>query len=204
VGGEEQFRQVLSQAGVSLDNVKANIETDLTIQAYLESYMAELIQVSEDELRIAYEKDKTASVRHILIMTQGKAEEEKAEARKKMEDLLARARGGEDFAELAREHTEDPGSKESGGLYEDFTRGRMVKPFEDAAFSVPVGEISDIVETQYGFHILQILNRKKETLPFEDVRVELEAQLRQNKQGNGVQEYIDRLKQDAGFEVHEL
>lgn len=204
VGGEEQFRQMLSQSGVSLDNVKANIETDLTIQAYLESYMAELIQVSEDELRIAYEKDKTASVRHILILTQGKAEEEKAEARKKMEDLLARARGGEDFAELAREHTEDPGSKESGGLYEDFTRGRMVKPFEDAAFSVPVGEISDIVETQYGFHILQIVNRKKETRPFEDVRVELEAQLRQNKQGNGVQEYIDRLKKDSGFEVHEL
>ncbi len=204
VGGEEQFQQMLSQVGVSLDHVKANIETDLLIQTFLENYMGELIQVSEDELRSTYEEDKTASVRHILLLTQDKTAEEKAAARKKMEDLLSRARGGEDFAELAREHTEDPGSKESGGLYEDFTRGRMVKPFEDAAFSVPVGEISDIVETQYGYHILQIVDRKKETRPFEDVRGELESQLRQNKQGTAVQDYIDRLKQDVGFEVHEL
>ena len=204
VGGEDQFQQMLSQVGVSLDHVKANIKTDLLIQAFLENYLDTLIQVSEDELRSAYEEDKTASVRHILLLTQDKTEEEKTMARGRMEELLARARNGEDFAELAREHTEDPGSKENGGLYEDFTRGRMVKPFEDAAFSVPVGEISDIVETQYGYHILQIVDRKKETRPFDDVRVELESQLRQNKQGSAVQDYIDRLKQDAGFEVHEL
>ena len=121
-----------------------------------------------------------------------------------MEDILARAKAGEDFAELARQNTEDPGSKESGGLYEDFSRGRMVKPFEDAAFSVPVGDISDIVETQYGYHILQIVNRKRETRPFEEVRDELESQLRQGKQGTSVQDYIDGMKKDAGFEVHDL
>lgn len=204
VGGEEQFLQMLSQAGVSMDHVLENIETDLIIQTYLDSFLEELSQVSESEIQQAYEADQTASVRHILLLTQGKTEEEKNEIRKAMEDILARARAGEDFAELARQHTEDPGSKESGGLYEDFSRGRMVKPFEDAAFSVPVGDISDIVETQYGFHVLQIVDRKKETRPFEEVRDELESQLRQGKQGTAVQDYIDGMKKDAGFEVHDL
>ena len=204
VGGEEQFQQMLSQVGVSLDHVKANIETDLLIKAYLDSQLEELTKVTEAEIRQAYETDKTASVRHILLLTQGKTDEEKIEIRKAMEDILTRARAGEDFAELAQQYTEDPGSKESGGLYEDFGRGRMVKPFEDAAFSVPVGEISDLVETQYGYHILKIVERKRETRPFEEARSEIETQLRQGKQGTAVQEYIDRLKEDVGFEVHDL
>ncbi len=204
VGGEEQFLQMLSQAGVSMDHVKENIETDLLIQAYLDSQLEKLTNVTEAEIRQAYETDKTASVRHILLLTQGKTDEEKTEIRKAMEDILARARAGEDFAELAQQYTEDPGSKESGGLYEDFGRGRMVKPFEDAAFSVPVGEISDLVETQYGYHILKIVERKRETRPFEEARSEIETQLRQGKQGTAVQEYIVRLKEDVGFEVHDL
>jgi len=204
VGGEEQFLQMLTQAGVSMDHVKENIETDLLIQAYLDSQLEELTQVTEDEIQQVYETDKTASVRHILLLTQGKTDEEKTEIRKAMEDILARARAGEDFAELAQQYTEDPGSKESGGLYEDFGRGRMVKPFEDAAFSVPVGEISDLVETQYGYHILKIIERKRETRSFEEARSEIETQLRQGKQGTAVQEYIVRLKEDVGFEVHDL
>jgi parvulin-like peptidyl-prolyl isomerase len=204
VGGEEQFLQMLSQAGVSMEHVKENIETDLLIQAFLDSRLEELVEVTETEIQQAYETDNTASVRHILLLTQGKTDEEKIEVRKAMEGILNRARAGEDFAELAQQYTEDPGSKETGGLYEDFGRGRMVKPFEDAAFSVPVGEISDIVETQYGYHILKIVERKREERPFEEARGEIETQLRQEKQGNAVQEYIDRLKEDVGFEVHVL
>jgi len=67
------------------------------------------------------------------------------------------------------EFTEDPGSKSSGGLYADFEKGKMVPEFEEAAFSVPIGEISDIVETQYGYHILKVIDRKKEDRPREVV-----------------------------------
>jgi parvulin-like peptidyl-prolyl isomerase len=77
----------------------------------------------------------------------------------------------------------------------------MVKPFEDAAFSVPVGEISGVVETNFGYHILKVIDRKKETRPFEEVRAELETRLKRSKQGTAVQDYIDGLKAKAKFKL---
>jgi len=118
-----------------------------------------------------------------------------------MEDVLARAKKGEDFAELAKKYSEDPGSKNKGGIYEDFTRGRMVKPFEDAAFGVPVGEISDIVETRYGYHILKVINRKKETRPLEEVRDQLVKKLESTKKRDAYQNFVEKLKTDNGFEI---
>jgi parvulin-like peptidyl-prolyl isomerase len=118
-----------------------------------------------------------------------------------MQRILIRAREGEDFAQLAKEFTEDPGSKENGGLYEDFGRGVMVKPFEEAAFSVPIGEISDIVETQYGYHILKVIDRKKETRPLEEVKTELENQIRQFKLAQDFQEYMGNLRREAEITI---
>jgi len=123
---------------------------------------------------------------------------------KKMEEILAKAKSGEDFGELARQHSEDDGSKENGGLYENFGRGRMVKPFEEAAFSVPVGEISPIVETDFGFHIIKVIDRKKETRPLEEVRPELEARIKQEKKTGGYQSYLAKLKESAEFKISPL
>ncbi|MFL6207659.1 MAG: peptidylprolyl isomerase [Pyrinomonadaceae bacterium] len=81
-------------------------------------------------------------------------------ARAKTEDLLRRARAGEDFAVLAREYSGDPGSKQNGGDLGWFGRGMMVKPFEDAAFKLKPGEVSDIVETQFGYHIIKLDERR--------------------------------------------
>ena len=81
------------------------------------------------------------------------------QARSKAEEVLRRVRAGEDFAALAKEFSADPGSKEKGGDLGFFGRGRMVKPFEDAAFSLQPGQVSDIVETDYGFHIIKVEER---------------------------------------------
>jgi parvulin-like peptidyl-prolyl isomerase len=201
LGGKEGFLELLAKQGIELDHVKANIQNDLLIEHYLEGLMENQGAVSEEEIQAAYAADKTASVRHILLLTQGKTDAEKVEIHKKMEELLTRARNGEDFAALAKEFTEDPGSKDNGGLYEDFGRGRMVKPFEEAAFTVPVGEISDIVETQFGYHILKIVNRKQETRPLEDVRAELEQQVLQRKQSEIYRSEVKKLKQKRAYEV---
>ncbi len=200
-GSEAQFMETLKTNGVSPDYVKKSITDDLTIEKYLEAAMADSVKVSEAEVRKAYAEDKTATVRHILLLTQGKSAAEKAESRKKMEDILARAKKGEDFAALAKQYSEDPGSKDNGGLYEDFGRGKMVKPFEDAAFSVPVGQVSGIVETTYGYHILKIENRKKETLPFDQVKAQIEAQLKQQKQNAAFDAILTKLKTKADFQA---
>jgi len=204
-GGEEAFLKALKDADVSLDFVKASVGETLLINKLLQGVAEKGPKVSEEDLRKAYAEetagDKTASVRHILLLTQGKTEAEKAEALKKIEGILARAKAGEDFAELAKQYSEDTGSKDNGGLYEDFGRGQMVKPFEDAAFSVPVGEISGVVETNFGYHILKVVDRKKETRPFEEVRAELESRLAQTKQGTAVQDYVEGLKAKAKFKL---
>ena len=160
-GGEEKFRKILQENEIDFDYMKERIREDLLVQNYLDDYFSDKIPVAEEEVQRLYQDDKTASVRHILLLTQEKSDEEKKEIRKKMEGILSRAKSGEDFAELAKAYSEDPGSKDKGGLYENFGRGQMVKPFEDAAFSVPVGEISDIVETTYGYHIIKVIDRQK-------------------------------------------
>jgi parvulin-like peptidyl-prolyl isomerase len=203
-GGEEKFLEVLATNGMDLEFVKSSIESNLVIEKYLEDVFTDEIQVSEDELQKVYQEDKTASVRHILLLTQGKSEDEKAEILKKMEGLLDRVKGGEDFSELANEYSEDPGSNTRGGLYENFGRGQMVPPFEEASFSVPVGEVSDIVETTYGYHIIQVVDRQKETRPLEEVRAELEETLKQSQQNEAFQAHMTQLKDAAAFELKSL
>jgi len=199
-GGEEAFLQRIGSDAISIETVKTDIEREMIIRKYFDKLYSE-VKVTDDDLKQAYNQDKTASVRHILLMTQGKDEAGKAEVRQKMEALLQRAKAGEDFATLATENTEDPGSKNSGGLYENFPKGHMVKPFEDAAFSVPVGGISDIIETQYGFHILQVVDRKKETRTFEEVKSELEQQMLRSKRRDLNSSIVEKLKKDSGYEI---
>jgi parvulin-like peptidyl-prolyl isomerase len=200
-GDEKKFLEMLTSNGISIDYVKNSIQANLLIDKYLNGALASQTAVTEDEIQKAYQQDKTVSVRHILLLTQGKSDREKKEIHKKMEDVLARAKGGDDFAALAKQYSEDTGSKDNGGLYENFGRGQMVKPFEDAAFSVPVGEISDIIETQYGYHIIQVIDRKKESRPLDEVRPELDAQIKQAKQGEAYQTLMTKLKEDSGFKT---
>ncbi|HOT95810.1 MAG TPA: peptidylprolyl isomerase [bacterium] len=199
-GGEEAFLKRLGGEGISIETVKKDVEREMVMRKYFDKLYAE-VKVTDADLKEAYGQDKTASVRHILLMTQGKDEAGKAEARKKIEGLLNRAKAGEDFATLAKENTEDPGSKANGGLYENFPHGHMVKPFEDAAFSVPVGGLSDVIETQYGYHILQVIDRKKETRPFEEVKGELEQQLQRSKRRELNSSIVEKLKKESDYEI---
>jgi peptidyl-prolyl cis-trans isomerase D len=139
--------------------------------------------VSEAQLRAAYDADldqhttpEEVRASHILLPTEGRDEDA---VRQEAEELLARVRGGADFADLARKHSGDELSAERGGDLDFFGRGRMVPEFEQAAFALEPGQISDLVRTQYGYHIIKVADRREETVrSFDEVRPQLEEELK--------------------------
>ena len=199
-GGEDKFVKRITDQGLTIDFVMNDIKDKLTVQKYLDdTIFGQASEISEEEIRSVYEQDTKATVRHILMKTENKSESEKLDIRKKMEDILAQARAGEDFAELAKQYTEDTGSKDKGGLYEDFPRGRMVKSFEDASFELPIGSISDLVETQYGYHIIKVISRSKETRPFDEVKEQLRKNLISTKKRDSYGSLIESLKEEYKY-----
>lgn len=201
-GGKENFQKFVEQQGFTMDFVEKDIRTQMTIQKFIDEVLEPSIKVSDEDLNTAYQQDKTATVRHILFLTQGKSEEDKAKVRKTAEDVLKRVKNNEDFSQLAQEFSEDPGSKTKGGLYENFPRGRMVKAFEDASFNLPIGSTSDLVETVYGFHIIKVESRERETLPLEEVKDQLTEQIQQTKRRDVYNDLIEGLKKKSGYKEH--
>ncbi len=198
-GGEDKFDERNAQLGLTKEYFIEDVRQSMLIKEYLDQVVYKDMEPTEQELLEEYNKDKYATVRHILMMTSEKTDAEKEEIRKTMEALLVRARAGEDFASLAKEYSEDPGSKDNGGLYENFERGQMVQPFEDASFNLPVGAISDLVETRYGYHIVQVVARNKEDKPFDEIKEALGRKLAANKQQNAEIQLLDKLKADNKY-----
>ena len=146
------------------------------------------VSVSDDELRRSYKENiqrystpEERRASHILIKAEASASaDEKKAARAKAEQLLAQLqKNPAQFAELARKNSDDPGSGANGGDLDFFARGDMVKPFEEAAYGLKPGQISGLVESEFGFHIIQLTGvRGGETKPFEAVRAEIEDDAR--------------------------
>jgi len=203
-GGMDKFEEMLNNNGLEVDTFRENIQEEMLIQSFLDQEIGNEVTVTEEEVLSAYNRPKTATVRHILLLTQDMDEEGKKAVLGKMKKIKERAESGEDFAELAKEFSEDPGSKDKGGLYEDIEPGVMVKPFEEAAFNVPVGEISDIVETKYGYHIVKVEGRQKEERPLDQVREELRQNIRQRKIEQEFSDYMDQLRSQADLQTFEL
>lgn len=127
----------------------------------------------------AFSTPEQVEASHILLKTEGKDE---AAVRKTAEGVLAKVKGGADFAALAKQFSEDEGSKAAGGSVSYFGRGSMVKEFEEAAWALTPGQISDLVRTTYGFHIIKVTGRRDATTrTLEDARLQIEAELRSQK-----------------------
>jgi peptidyl-prolyl cis-trans isomerase D len=145
-------------------------------------------QVSEDEEKLyyqqhvdAYKLEDRAHVAHVLFKTVGKTDAEVAEIKKKADDVLNKAKHGGKFADLAKQYSEDT-TKDKGGDLDWINRGQTVPEFEAAAFSLPKGAISDLVKTQYGFHIIEVIDRETaRTQTFDEVKAAIQAQLQQLK-----------------------
>ncbi len=167
------------------ETVKDNYKTDPKIKlSYLDFNFEDIgkkISIDEPEITSYYDNNIDAfsdkeerHARHILFKAnENDTEATHAEKRAKAEEILALAKEGADFSELAKQHSEGP-SKSSGGDLGYFPRGRMIKPFEDAVFTLEKGEISDIVKTSYGYHIIKVEDIKEaQTKPLKEVRDEI-------------------------------
>jgi peptidyl-prolyl cis-trans isomerase D len=150
-----------------------------------ETKAAALAKVDEAALRAAYQAqiqrfktEERVKVRHILLKTQDKPKEEVEKQRKKTDALLAQLKGGADFADLAKKNSEDPGSAANGGDLSFVVRGQTVAEFERTAFALKPGELSNVISTMYGFHILKVEGREDAKVkPFEEARAELAAEM---------------------------
>jgi peptidyl-prolyl cis-trans isomerase D len=158
------------------------------------------IQIPESELKSYYQQNLSSyqlpervRASHILLKTEGKSPEETANIKAKATDLLMQVKKGADFAELARKNSEDPGSAANGGDLGLFGRGQMVPEFDQAAFTLGVGAVSDLVKTQFGFHIIKVTEKQPaHTQSFEEVASLIRPTLLQRKAEQKAQELADK------------
>jgi len=216
----EQEEREVRYALLPADKYSADIQVDdAAVQAYYKAHQAEYmspeqvhlqyaelrldtlaaqVKPSEADLKAAYEKNKDRYVEpekrhasHILIQV-GKDD---AAARKRAEDVLAQARAGKDFAALAKQYSQDPGSASKGGDLGWADRNQFVKPFSDALFSMKVGEITGPVKTEFGYHIIKLDEiQPGKAKSFDEVRGELEAELKRNAASDRFGEIQEQLQ----------
>lgn len=205
----EDFRKKLEDLGENFDQVKQQIQKGLLFQKLMGAQFADKVNVTiEDanqfyqENRRRYEEPEQVKASHILIKTDisdpnTDPNEVKAKAKAKTEGLLEQIKAGADFAELAKANSGCP-SSESGGDLGFFSRGRMVPAFETAAFALEVGQVSDVVESPFGYHIIKVTDHKDaETKTFEQVKDEIIQQLTQRKQRELAGQFVELLKAEA-------
>jgi peptidyl-prolyl cis-trans isomerase C len=201
--GFDRVPEIKEQLQFFSDNFLAN--------EYLKREIAQKITVSDDELKSYYDSHKDefktqdmVKARHILVRVDNSAsDDEKKKAKEKTELYLKKIKDGEDFAKLASDFSDDPGSKAKGGDLGFFPRGRMVKPFDDAAFSLKPGETSGIVETQFGFHIIKVEDRKDSSVEsFDVVKERLKQKLSQDRTRKELTDFIDKAMKDSKTEIY--
>jgi peptidyl-prolyl cis-trans isomerase C len=219
-GSQEAFERQLKAVGMTVEELRAKAVQEATAKATLKRELN--IQVSDEAAQAFYtkhaaefEQPEMAHARHILLMTLDPATREPlptnaAAKRKEMDGLLKQVRDGGDFAALATKYSEDPGSKVNGGELPEFSRGQMVPEFENAAFALTNSQVSDVVTTMYGYHIIKMIEKtpaKKfaftDTLPninkpvAEICKNEVEAE----KIKDLAPAYIKQLRQELNVEI---
>jgi len=165
------------------------------------SKLRQSVQISDDDLKVKYQQDiaqyqvpNRVHAQHILFMTVGKPDAVVDEIRKKAEDVLKQARKGTKFDDLAKKYSEDPGSKDKGGDLGWLVQGQTVPEFEKAAFSLQPGQVSDLVKTQYGFHIIKVLEKETaHTKPFDEVKDSIRAPMMLSKADDEASKVADQL-----------
>ena len=207
---ELSWASKLEGEGYTEESFRKHVQRMIASKTYLDRIRADAADVSDTELERYYRDNEyrltlpdQVRVRHILLTWKPLGtQDDRAAIHKQMEPILERARNGEDFAALAAEFSDDYATKNAGGDTGLFHRGQMAPAFEEVAFTLEPGEISDPVETGFGVHIIKLEERlPSRLLPLDEVREQLRDHVREEKMETAVREKIDELRAAADIEV---
>jgi peptidyl-prolyl cis-trans isomerase C len=206
---QEAFDQALKQRNMTADTLKRDAQVDISVSKLIDAEVSTLPGPSDADAKAFYEKNpdqfkqaEQLRASHILIRVDQNADAAaKKKARAQIDSVLKQARGGADFAKLAQQHSQD-GSAAQGGDLNYFGKGMMVPPFDAAAFALTPGEISDVVTTQFGYHIIKVTDRRPErTIPFEEAQGKIKEYLTGQKKQERQNAFIEGLRKKARIEV---
>ncbi len=201
-------KMLLDRGGMTRSEFAEQMRLGLGFEALMKKAMgAESGAVTEADAKTYYDsniqrytRQGQAKASHILVDTRGKDEAGKAAAKAEADKLLKLVKDGGDFAELAKAHSSCPSSAQGGDLGY-FEKGRMVPEFSEAAFSMKVGDVSDVVETQFGYHIIKLTDMKAAgTSTFEEEKANIVKMLESNKEREFSRKYIEEVKSTAKIE----
>jgi parvulin-like peptidyl-prolyl isomerase len=201
------FAKVLQENGMTEADLLREAKDAFAVQKFIDSRVLADLKVTDDEAKAFYDKNQDqmkrperVHLRHILVRADKDAKpEDKAKAKAKADALLVKAKAGEDFAKLATENSDDPGSAKRGGDLSWVSHGQTVEPFEKAAFALAKpNDLSPVVESQFGYHIIQLLEHQPAGLaPFADVKDQIGAFLKRQQSQEKVQAYLENLRAKA-------
>lgn len=216
-GSPEEFQRLLKARGMTVEELRARALQEAVAKAALKRAL-NINPTDEDAMEYYkqhaanFERPEMVHARHILLTTVDLTTRPPtplttntiAAKRRQIEDLRKRILAGEDFAVLAKQYSEDTGSKENGGELPEFARGQMVAEFESAAFSLPTNQVSEVVTSQFGFHLIKVL----EKLPAKKMEFDLEKRqikevLIQIKIGKVAPDYLKKLRADQQVEIQD-
>jgi peptidyl-prolyl cis-trans isomerase C len=206
----DEFERRLQKEGFTPESYREHVGRMIAAKKYLDEVRLGVGEVGDEELEKYYRDNEyrltfpeQVRVRHILLTWKPMGTtDDKGAIRKQMQPILERARAGEDFAALAREFSDDYATKKIGGDTGLFQRGQMVPAFEEVAFALKPGEISDPVETPFGVHILKLEEHRKSYLvPLDEIREKLRDHIREERMEAAVRREIDRLRQAGEVEI---
>lgn len=207
--GEEMFAQRLAQSGSSREEIADQIATQQLVNTLVTEKVLPTVEISDEAIAENYEQnkdkyttDQEVSASHILIkLDQDVDEEAKEEAKKKIEGLLTELKDGADFAELAKANSDCPSSAKGGDLG-TFGKGAMVPPFEQAAFALEDGEISDVVETQFGYHIIKRTGHSEAgQKSLDEVKGQISEEIRGTKGREVFQKMLDDMRENVDLKL---
>jgi peptidyl-prolyl cis-trans isomerase C len=206
---QDAFDKALKDRGMTLEGLKSDARTNLSVDKVMEGVVANVPGPTDAEAKDFYAKnpdkfkqDEQVRASHILVRVQPNADEKaKAHAKAEIEGVLKQVKAGGDFAKLAQAHSQDSSAAQGGDLGY-FPKGQMVPEFEKVAFSLPVGQVSGIVTTQFGFHIIKVTDKKPpRTVPFEEAAPQIKQFLEQDKKQKAADGFIDGLKKKSKIEI---